>query len=230
MNSKKVLYKEIEYTVYNPGRIMECKNFINQLDENLVEINKRWKERYINKKYNLSLEEYYIIVVFLGDESLIPKCKCRRCNNVTKFCNRTMSYKDFCGRSCVATETNLRGMENKTNKWIITNRENWENPFKGEKGSKLSRNVQNRSVKEGRHPWMGEKGSNTQKERLRNGSHPFLKRETEIKGAKRLFELKGSPDDICYFYIAKENKNKGVIKIGITSNINRKENKKRSNT
>lgn len=223
MNQTKVLYKGKEYVVYNPGKVINYPKFIDQLDENLIEVNIRWRDRYISRKYNLTPEDYYIIVALLGDTSLIPKCKCRRCNNNPPFCSTKMRYKEFCCRSCTATETNLLGMETGSNKWIITNRgENWINPFKGENGSKLSSSVSKRLINEGRHPWQGEKGSMMQKERLENGTHPFLKQETRIKGARKLFETKGDPNDICCIYLARENKNLEVIKLGVTIDINKR--------
>lgn len=220
MDIAEVIYKDKKYQVYNPGIIIsEEFKFVDQLDKNLITVDSNKKCRYIYGRYGITIEDYYIIVVYLGDPLKRPKCKCRRCENFTKFDSKNLRYRSYCSRSCVATETNLSGMENGSNKWIITNRINWENPFKGEKGSKMSRDLQNKLVKEGRHPWSGENGSNLQKTRLKNGSHPFLKKENRISGSKKLFENKGDSDDICTLYLAKENKNPKMIKIGVTINI-----------
>lgn len=221
----KILYKGKEFVVYNPGELLVDETtgrLLDQLSEDKSKLIGYRKQLYLMNTYSITPEDYYIIVVLYGDESLKPTCKLDSCNNIPKFNIDTMSYRDFCCRSHVATYTNLIGMANGTNRWIITNRENWINPFSGKFGSELSRSVQLRLVDEGRHPWSGERGSKLQREKLNNGTHPFLKRETEIKGARRLFELKGSPDDKCYFYIAEENKNPGVIKIGVTSDISKR--------
>ena len=70
---------------------------------------------------------------------------------------------------------------------------NYDNPFSGEKGSKMSSENNLRRVKEGTNPWAGEIGSQQSKDickrQLANGTHPFLDKEAASKRSlKRLAE------------------------------------------
>ncbi len=84
MKKKKVIYKGKEYIVSCPGRIEysrtkrvspQSKYFqiLDQLDD-CKELSTSQRKQYLLNKYGLTEFEYYVIVVFEGDESKIPIC------------------------------------------------------------------------------------------------------------------------------------------------------------
>ena len=69
---KDILFKGIKYTIHEFGYILSYKTgyFIDQFDGITEIFSKNFKE-YLDKKYNISLEEYYCLVKFgkLDDEN-----------------------------------------------------------------------------------------------------------------------------------------------------------------
>lgn len=72
--TKDILFKGTKYTIHEFGYILsyKCGYFIDQFDGVTEIFSKNFKE-YLDKKYNISLEEYYCLIKFgkLDDEKII---------------------------------------------------------------------------------------------------------------------------------------------------------------
>lgn len=94
--TKDILFKGTKYTIHEFGYILsyKCGYFIDQLDGITEIFSKNFKE-YLDKKYNISLEEYYCLIKFgkLDDERLY----CPYCNSKRKFSgNLSNGYRSTC--------------------------------------------------------------------------------------------------------------------------------------
>lgn len=90
---------------HNPGEIIskgEKKDlmYLDQLDKDINYIGCYKFPKYVRTKYNISLEEYYNLVVF-NDINKEHICRNKNCNNKLKF--RSLlgpAYKECCSRKC----------------------------------------------------------------------------------------------------------------------------------
>lgn len=212
MNKEDILFNERLYTVYNPGEILRSSNgkVIDQLRDGSTIIQIRNIFQYIRKNYDLSPEEYTVLVMFRGNWNLIPKCECG-CGSPVKI--RGIGYFSKCvSQSHANRVTSLRKSELGTN------------PFSGERGSILSHSVNMNRVKNGTHHFQGKTGSERAKKKnselSKKGLHSWQKLESKLKATRNRFRNSGNKDDICELYVASISGRDDIFKLGISVNSN----------
>lgn len=212
MNKEDILFNGRLYTVYNPGEILRSSNgkVIDQLRDGSTIIQTRNIFQYIRKNYDLSPEEYTVLVMFRGNWNLIPKCECG-CGSPVKI--RGIGYFSKCvSQSHANRVTSLRKSELGTN------------PFSGERGSILSHSVNMNRVKNGTHHFQGKTGSERAKKKnselSKKGLHSWQKLESKLKATRNRFRNSGNKDDICELYVASISGRDDIFKLGISVNSN----------
>lgn len=262
-----IIYKNKEYNVVNPG-ILELT--IDQLSGNKMPVR---FSKYIRKTYNITDEDYYIIVVFKGDISLVPKCKKEGCLCNCRFLGLRAGYSNGCCTSHSHSYSNkiritngthnfleidrssvVRNMiENGTHPWLSKNSEgmrerNYQKQIERgtfklsdkdvidkrnesirnipkEVRSEISSKVAKERVKNGTHPWL-KGGNNDASKRMKNlaesGRHPWQKKTNRVKSHYKSFISKGNLDDVCSLYITELESDPSIIKIGASHDVDRR--------
>lgn len=252
MKTEIVRYKGKDYTVYNPGEIIKVGDkhsrlIIDQLLDGVTPmrlINKRSLSYYIELNYGITAEEYYIIVVFRGDDSKIPLCPI--CGKRIPFSSVIRGYLNKTCRSkecahilsekkkwepggAYERNHNLRSQISRRicKEQIKNGTHNFQNPD----GTWKSSEVQLKLSEEGRHHWLSENGY-SEKARERNlewnrlGINPFQSNFPTLKADRNVFLSKGELTDKCYFYLAMWDEDNSSIKIGVTINLESRKNLK----
>lgn len=245
--NKYVNYKNRYFTVYEfTGDIEFDENsyIIDKLDPNLPSLGRFWMRR-IRDKYDLSPEEYLTIVMYEGDESRIPMCEFSGCANHKKFI-KVKSKEVLWSTGCCERHSRTVAQTKNFYKRFgedpagLTKIGISKGVYSTEEHKELMRDLALKQVKEGKHPWAGENGTELNKrrategtnffyteesrlkssirgrEKMKNGTHQFLDKSVMIKADRSIFLNKGSIDDECYLYIATYYNRPDIIKIGVT--------------
>lgn len=200
METKLIIVGGIEYKVYSPGRILNCRignpnnpatpyYIIDQLDSDLTPIREKFFPDHL-KKYGLTVEEYFNLVVH-GDPTHKDTCP---------YCGSKLSFKGlraFGGRGynkyCNASHQTLYEAKLGIHSFQIR-REN------------------NEAVSSNRMKLLN-------KEMMANGTHPLTKKTTISRRIYSRTKSKFLGKDHAILYVAslKDSKYKDYIKIGVTS-------------
>lgn len=195
MNIEIVKFNGKDYLVYNPGIILrDGKKVIDQLKDGITVMPKSLNI-YIKKNYNLTPEEYYIIVALRGDNSIKGYCQYPGCGKKLDFVKIIQGYRVGC---CSSHGHYLQ---------CIRNIDEGTNPIGGELGKKLRekliregrfygsskensermRKLNLEKSKNGTNPFLSKFG--LQKSRIENGTHNFQKEENRKNTSDRLKQL-----------------------------------------
>lgn len=208
-----MLVKDIEfngriYSVYSPGVILRSSEgkILDQLKQETPIIETRNVFQYIKKLYNLTPDQYTILVMFEGDSSKWPKCECG--------CGENVKLRGIGGFSKYVNQSHANRMTSLERSKLGTN------PFSGENGSKLSHMVNMMRVSNGTHHFQGkvgsERASRKNKELSSKGLHSWQKLTSKFNATKNRFISAGDPSDICELYVASVNDHPELFKIGIS--------------
>lgn len=152
----------MEFTVYHsPGKILKADHgqfvYVDQLSKDYKEFTSYSAKNYLYTNYNLTLPEYYNIVVY-GDRNKVMLCpNCGK--NSMRFNGLTKGWSIYCNQSCI---TSFRLSEE--SKLGI-------NPFQN------SEFIENNRIKV----------SKFQKSKMNDGSSPLLSKSSQLMAAKNNF-------------------------------------------
>lgn len=246
---KNITYKGKIYHVSEPGKLIYSKTklvskkynkfqIVDQLD-NLCEI-KRYRVEYLREKYDITELDYYIIVVLEGDESKLPKCgyinpKTKEtCNKPKKFYSLvpTKPGRDIFCIGCEEHTINASAQ--------IKQRECYKKNITGLQKADRRSKTWREKLRQHALKQMAEGNSIFSPDNIRRSDikKPIVKiseynelfsefdidrnncsMDELIKIDKEMFLRRGSPDDICYYYITYLEDNDEVFKLGVTSKI-----------
>lgn len=230
MESIKVIYREKEYTVFSPGVFLKDPKgyLLDQLVEGTPRMG-RYRSVYLKKVYGLSEYDYYVIVIFGGDENLVPRCGMENCNNPCHFNHLLDTIKEPVFEiGCCKEHTRI--LVNRISGRRLVD-EGRSTVYKAiEAANKIPRDVFRKrarenalkQVAEGRHPWQRKNRKETLIATYNWRTDPkVLEDIVEIFKCERdEYISKGDADkDVCYLYMTELSNNKSVIKIGVTKDI-----------
>ena len=196
MITETVNFNGKDYLVYNPGVILRYgRKVIDQLKDGITPMPKNLNI-YIKSTYNLTPEEYYIIVVLRGDNNSKERyCQYPGCNNELEFVKIIDGYRVGCCRSHAHYLQCMRNIEEGTNpiggELGRSNRKKWIDEGKhygsSKENSERMRKINLEKVANGTNPFLSKFG--LQKSRIENGTHNFLSQESKDNTSNRMKEL-----------------------------------------
>lgn len=196
MITETVNFNGKDYLVYNPGVILrDGRKVIDQLKDGITPMPKSLNI-YIKSTYNLTPEEYYIIVVLRGDNNSKERyCQYPGCNNELEFVKIIDGYRVGCCRSHAHYLQCMRNIEEGTNpiggELGRSNRKKWIDEGKhygsSKENSERMRKINLEMVANGTNPFLSKFG--LQKSRIENGTHNFLSQESKDNTSNRMKEL-----------------------------------------
>ena len=217
-----VKYKGVEYNVISPGEFLKDEKgyLLDQLSPKLQKMG-RYRSVYLKKVYNLTEYDYYIIVMYLGNEDLIPICEYEGCNNKKQFNHLLATKKEpIFELGCCSKHTRIL-INRISGKRLV---EEGRSPILKalaapitEERRRKSRENALKQVSEGRHPWQKENRCS------KIAGNPVVQHnmgfEDFIAFERDSYKAKGNLDDQCCLYITFLT-DKEMFKIGVTNNLN----------
>ena len=175
-----VRYNNKEYFVKSPGVLLRNdKNYLlDQLHKDLPCMG-RYRTEYLLNNYNLSEFDYYLIVMCLGDINNIPLCEYEGCNNHKKFNTLGITKKvPILSKGCC--EKHSKNLARKDD-WIRYNKigknplENvdWSSIWTTERRIQAS-NRELEKVKNGTHPWLLKNSKEFREKLIEEGKNPIV--------------------------------------------------------
>lgn len=220
-----VNYKGIEYTVINPGEFLKDEKgyLIDQLNPSLPRMG-RYRSVYLKNTYNLSEFDYYVIIMYLGDENLVPICEYEGCDSKKQFNHLLATKKEpVFELGCCSKHTR-----------ILTNRisgrrliEEGRSPILKALATPITDNKREKhrqaaleQVKQGKHPWQ--KGNRSEKViKTTSNFYSNMSLEEVIIFERESYLSRGNLNDTCCLYITfLSDTNK--FKIGVTKNLHKR--------
>lgn len=165
-------------------------SYLDQIDGVTVVSSKKIKD-YLFNKYELSVEEYYNLVVY-GNINHITKCENPKCTNKSGFISLSSGYQKYCCRKCCDSYPPL----------IKSNKIPWSDERRLRQ-SKNNRKIQLDKVKNKTHNFLKQSIEHKLNAQLQSARFTFIKR-AKIRNIDKSYLYLGIDDSL------------NKIKIGIT--------------
>ena len=190
-NVKLIYYKEIEYTVYNPGEILrdDKGRLFDQLRPDLKSMG-RYHTEYLKKTYNLSDYDYYLIVVHGGNEDNMPRCELIGCNKPKHFNLLGVNKRiPTLSTGCCTEHSIIIARKNNWVKWRSLGLNPAEDfgarpPKWSEERRREHSNNLKQLAKEGKHPWCKERSQEFRRKAIEEGKNHIVNYWNLVKQIK----------------------------------------------
>lgn len=180
MKTSKVIYSNVEYTVYNPGELLlgDDGYLLDQLKEGVPRMG-RYRRVYLKEKYNLTEEDYYLIVVCDGDRKNLPECQYEGCHERVKFNQLLPASKiPVLAKGCCDNHTRSVNFSLTKEKWgdkFLENLKNADYSYRNtEEYREMHRQYALKQVEEGTHPWLRKNSLEFRRKAIEEGKNTIV--------------------------------------------------------